>query len=312
MLTLPDVVRAAARISVQVRPTPLWRIPGCDIFVKREDLQVSGSFKLRGVASFFAENHPRCIVTASSGNHGKAVAMMAWQYGIPAVVFMTEDSDPDKIASIKSLGAEVVAISGGVEERNLRAARFAAEKHVSIVSSSDDLLVVAGQGSVGLEIAAQLPDTRTVYVPVGGGGLLAGLCVAKPAWRRVPQIVGVEPAAAPRYALSLAAGRPVSVPAPETIADGLRGQCPGEMNFRLVQKSVDRLVTVSDDQIVQAMRMLTGYEIVVEPSGAAALAAALADHSTSPKVAIISGGNISADRLTAIAGHRATRRVSAH
>ncbi|MET8505488.1 pyridoxal-phosphate dependent enzyme [Streptomyces sp. NPDC004787] len=301
-----DVRAAARRIAPVVRRTPLWRVPGTPVLLKREDLQKSGSFKLRGVTNAFAVAEPSRVVTASSGNHGKAVAMLARARRIPATVVMTAQSAPEKVERIRELGARVRFVEGGVAERNRLAESLAAEQGATLVPSSDHADVIAGQGTAGLEIAAAAPGVEAVYVPVGGGGLLAGMCLAKRAWAmpgapdRAPVVVGVEPASAPRYALSVATGRPVTVPPSASVADGLRGQAPGRVALPLVAAGADRLTVVDDEEIVRAMALLWSHGVVAEPSSAAAVAAALRAEHTRDVVVVLTGGNISRARFDAL------------
>ncbi|AZM58178.1 MULTISPECIES: threonine/serine dehydratase [unclassified Streptomyces] len=301
--TFQDVQAAGRRIAPVVRRTPLWRVPGTPVLLKREDLQKSGSFKLRGVTNAFAVVAPTRVVTASSGNHGKAVAMLARARRIPATVVMTAQSAPEKVERIRELGARVRFVEGGVAERNRLAEALATEQGATLIPSSDHADVIAGQGTTGLEIAAAAPGIEAVYVPVGGGGLLAGMCLAKHAWAvsgtrdRAPAVVGVEPVSAPRYALSVSTGRPVTVPPSASVADGLRGQAPGRVALPVVAAGADRLTVVDDDEIVRTMALLRGHGVVAEPSSAAAVAAALRVEHTRDVVVVLSGGNISRARF---------------
>ncbi|MFE9456344.1 threonine/serine dehydratase [Streptomyces californicus] len=305
--TFHDVRAAGRRIDHVVRRTPILRIPGTRVLLKREDLQKSGSFKLRGAANAFMAAAPTRVVTASSGNHGKATAMLARAGKIPATVVMTAQSAPEKVARIRELGARVRFVEGGVAERNRLAETLAAGQGATLIPSSDDADVIAGQGTTGLEIAALAPEIEAVYVPVGGGGLLAGMCLAKEAWaghdrRRagldaVPAVIGVEPVSAPRYGLSVEAGRAVTVPPSFSVADGLRGQAPGGIALPIVAAGADRLTVVEDDEILRAMTLLSGCGVVAEPSAAAAVAAALRAEHTRDVVVVLTGGNISRARF---------------
>ncbi|OCC09072.1 threonine/serine dehydratase [Streptomyces sp. PTY087I2] len=314
--TFQDVQAAGQRIAPVVRRTPVLRIPGTHVLLKREDLQKSGSFKLRGVTNAFVAAAPTRVVTASSGNHGKALAMLARARRIPATVVMTAQSAPEKVERIRELGARVRFVEGGVAERNRLAEALAVEQGATLVPSSDHADVIAGQGTTGLEIAAQAPETEAVYVPVGGGGLLAGMCLAKEAWAgRVrdgmapaPAVIGVEPVSAPRYALSLATGRPVTVPPSASVADGLRGQSPGCVALPIVAAGSDRLMAVEDDEILRAMSLLLGCGVVAEPSSAAAVAAALRAEHTRDVVVVLTGGNISRARFDKLLADEARTR----
>lgn len=300
-----DVRDASQRIAPTVRRTPLWRIPGTSVLLKREDLQYSGSFKLRGAANAFAVASPAHVVTGSSGNHGKAVAMLAQARRIQATIVMTERSMAEKVERIRELGARVRFVEGGVAERNRLAEALAAKMSATLVPSSDHPDVIAGQGTTGLEIAAEALEIDAIYVPVGGGGLLAGMCLAKRAWTdargdKAPDLVGVEPASAPRYALSASAGRIVTVPPSGSIADGLHGQTPGRIALPIAAAGTDQFTIVEDYEILRTMALLSDHGIMAEPSSAAAVAAALRVDHTRDVVAVLSGGNISRARFDAL------------
>lgn len=287
-----DVHAAAERIAGQVRCTPLLpMLPG--LLLKAEHRQHGGSFKLRGAANAVLALGARRIVTGSSGNHGIALARLAGTLGIRLTVVLAAGASPAKAALIKALGADTVTVAGGVAEREIRALTLAEETSAVFVPSSDHPLVVAGQGTVGSEILADAPHAGTVYVPTGGGGLLAGVCLA--AQGHPVRVIGVEPATTPRYARSLAAGRPLRLPPSDTVADGLRGQQPGAVPYPIIRDRVDDMVTVSDADILAATALLGRFGVEAEPSGAVALAGALrAGRRRDRAVAIVSGGNTSA------------------
>jgi threo-3-hydroxy-L-aspartate ammonia-lyase len=292
-----DLDAAVARLRGRVRRTPLLpaaSLPG--MLFKGEHLQRGGSFKTRGATNAVLGAGPvEELVTGSSGNHGLAVATLGRQLGAPVTVVMARGANQAKATAVRRLGAQVLAADGDVAERDRLARAHAERTGALLVPSADHELVVAGQGTVGLEIFADVPDVGTVFVPTGGGGLLAGVCLAAEAvsWRG--RIVGVEPASGRRYARSLAAGHPVRVPPPTTIADGLRGQYPGEIPLRVIRRRVDEMVGVTDDQITCAIEALAESGITAEPSGAVSLAGALAVGFTALSVAIVSGGNTPAE-----------------
>ncbi|MER5933044.1 pyridoxal-phosphate dependent enzyme [Streptomyces sp. NPDC002054] len=296
-----DVDAAAERITGQVRHTPLLpglpapgrRRNGWGLLLKAEHLQHSGSFKMRGAANAVLALGAREIVTGSSGNHGIALARLAAPLGIRVTVVLAGGASPAKTALIRALGGHTVSVPGGAADRDCRARELAQETGAVLVPSSDHELVVAGQGTVGREILAEAPDTETVYVPAGGGGLLAGVCLA--ADGHPVRVVGVEPVGTDRYARSLAAGRPVRVPPGDTVADGLRGQQPGAVPYPIIRDRVDGLITVSDSEILAAVALLRRRGVEAEPSGAVALAGALrAGRDGGRAVAIVSGGNTTA------------------
>ncbi|MER7466507.1 pyridoxal-phosphate dependent enzyme [Streptomyces sp. NPDC097981] len=311
-----DVEAAAARIAGLVRRTPLLpglpapqrRRAGWRVLLKAEHLQYSGSFKLRGAANAVLALGARRIVAGSSGNHGIALARLAASLGAEVTVVLAGGAHPAKIALIQALGGRTVGVPGGVAEREARARALAEETGAVLVPSSDHELVVAGQGTVGLEILAEAPDAETVFVPTGGGGLLAGVCLA--AYGHPVRVVGVEPAGTPRYARSLAAGHPVRLAPGDTVADGLRGQQPGAVPYPIIRDRVDDLVAVSDAEILAAAALLRRRGFEAEPSGAVALAGAIrAGRGNGRSVAVVSGGNTTA-ALTAAAAAAASARTT--
>ncbi|NKI45260.1 threonine ammonia-lyase [Streptomyces physcomitrii] len=306
-----DLARAAARIAPYIVRTPLLRGPGTGghgprLLLKAEHRQLGGSFKTRGAANAVLALGADRVVTGSSGNHGIALARIARTLGLRLTVVLAAGAAPAKAAAIRALGAETVRVTGGVAEREEHAAELAGATGAVLVPSSDHPLVVAGQGTVGTELLADAPDTETVYVPVGGGGLLAGVCLA--AADRPVRVVGVEPALTPRYARSLAAGHPVQLPPSGTVADGLRGQRPGHVTYPIVRDRVDDLITVGEAEILAATELLRRHGVDAEPSGAVALAGALRAGRREHAVAVVSGGNTPA-RLRA--QHRPTTAADA-
>ena len=301
--TLNDIRAAAVRIAPDVRRTPLhpWSE---DVYLKLESLQPTGSFKVRGAANHLRQVAGRVagVVTASSGNHGQAVAYMAGRLGIPGVVVVPENVTPIKAARIQGFGAELIRCGTTMPERNDLAKRLASERGLHFVPSFDDPFVIAGQGTCGLEIAEQAGQTAVVAVPTSGGGLLSGVALAIKTLRPGVRVVGVEPKGLPRFAASRTAGAAVSVPFAETIADGLRGQQPGVLTWDATSGTVDEFVSVDDDAIRETSRRCYLHaQLVVEPSGAIALAALLVGRvSLRPAVAVVSGGNLDAKLLASL------------
>ena len=284
------------------------------LFLKLENLQPIGAFKLRGaynkVASLSEDDRRRGVISYSSGNHGQGVAYAARALGVKAIIVMPGNAPKNKLEATAALGAEIVTVGPGSEERRLCAEELAAEHGYAIVPPYNDEKIIAGQGTVGLEILEDLPDVETVLVPVGGGGLISGISAAiklsNPELRRTKiKVIGVEPELAADAQASLRAGRIVSSPAEQvsqTLADGLRTQSIGAINFEHIRAYVDDIVTVSEDEIREAMRALSGNaKTLAEPSGAVAPAAFLfhADElpDTKINVAVISGGNIDSKLL---------------
>lgn len=300
-LGLAHVRAAAARIAGHVHRTPLLSLDS-RLLVKAEHLQRSGSFKVRGAANAMFGLRAESVVTGSSGNHGMAVAAL----GDNVTVVMAAGASEAKAMVIRSLGAQVVYAEGGVAERERLVRVIAAETGAVVVPSSDHELVVAGAGTVGLEVFEDIPDVSTIFVPTGGGGLLAGVCLAAPASVR---IVGVEPMSARRYAASVDAGMPVELPPSTTLADGLRGQRPGEVPWPIIRRRVDSLVGVADDAISDALGVLRGAGVPAEPSGAVALAGALATGSPGRAVVIVSGGNTPEALSAILRNHKEKERV---
>ncbi len=311
MLATLDGIRAAAgRISGVARRTPVLDLaPSIGLHVKCEQMQPIGAFKIRGaynyLASLSATERANGVITYSSGNHGQAVAFAARQFGVPAVVVMPETAPPVKVAGARRWGAEVLFAGATSLHRQARAEEIAAERGLRMVPPFDSLPIIEGQGTAGMEILEQLPAVRTVCVPVGGGGLVSGVAAAVKLTNPAVRVVGVEPAGAPKLSQSRAAGAPVTLTQVKSIADGLLAVRLGELNFLHAEAFVDEVVTVDEDEIIAASRMLWDVaRIAIEPSGATSVAGALpclAEWSAAgPVVAILSGGNISLSALAAL------------
>jgi len=279
------------------------------LFLKLENLQPIGAFKLRGaynkVASLSEDDRRRGVISYSSGNHGQGVAYAARALGVKAIIVMPGNAPKNKLEATAALGAEIIIVGPGSEERRLRAEELAAEHGYAIVPPYNDEKIIAGQGTVGIEILEDLPNVETVLVPVGGGGLISGISAAIKLSNTElshPQIgvIGVEPELAADAQASLRAGRIVSSPAEQvsqTLADGLRTQSIGAINFEHIRAYVDDIVTVTEDEIREAILVLSANaKTLAEPSGAVAPAAFLFHSDELPdtkiNVAVISGGNI--------------------
>ena len=285
---------------------------GRGLYLKPENLQPIGAFKLRGaynkIASLSPEERSRGVITYSSGNHGQGVAYAARALGAKAVIVMPNNAPAIKREATASMGAEIVLVGPGSLERQTKAEELAAEHGYIIVPPFNDEKIIAGQGTMGLEILEDLPEVETVLVPVGGGGMLSGVATAIKLSKPNVKIFGVEPELAADAQASLRAGKIVDSSAEEasrTIADGLRTQSIGAINFEHIRLYVDDILTVSEDEIRQAMRWLaTNPKTVAEPSGAVAVAGFLFYQGQLPKttinVAIISGGNIDPQMLQGI------------
>jgi threonine dehydratase len=308
-----EAIREAAAIVRQVaRLTPL--IPASSdpawshLALKCENLQVVGSFKTRGAWHFASRLDSRIrahgLVTYSSGNHGQAVAYAASRLGVPAIVVMPTTASAVKVEGARRLGAEVHFAGTVTIERRAAAERLERERGLAMVPPFDHPDIIAGQGTIGLEIFEQQPDTATVYVPVGGGGLIAGVAAAVKGLRRGVRVVGVEPEGAAKMTCSLAAGTPTTLDRVESMADGLLPVRPGDLTFAHVRALVDDVVTVTEAEIADAVRFLAGTaKLVAEPSGAVSTAAAMRlapPGSPGVHVAVISGGNVAAARLATL------------
>jgi threonine dehydratase len=267
------------------------------------------------VAQLTPEQRRRGVITFSSGNHGQAMALAARELGAPAVVVMPTTAPQIKVDGTRAFGAEVIFAGTTSVERRARAEQEASARGLTMVPPFDHEWIIAGQGSVGLEILEQRPDVAVILVPVGGGGLLAGVAAAVKQSNPSVRVIGVEPAGAAAMKASLDAGRAVTLPKTESIADGLMPVRPGDLTFAHAQKFVDEVITVDDTQIIDAVLwMFTRAKVVAEPSGAATLAAALSGkvEATGPMVAIVSGGNIGLDKLEELRQRRLAEIQSAH
>jgi len=282
------------------------------LFLKLENLQPMGAFKLRGaynkIVSLSDDERRRGVISYSSGNHGQGVAYAARALGLKAVIVMPGNAPSNKIEATTALGAEVVKVGPGSEERRIRAEELAAAHGYTIVPPYNDEKIIAGQGTTGLEILEQLPDVETVFAPVGGGGLISGISAALKLSKPSVKIIGVEPELAADAQASFRAGHIVSF-SPEqvtqTLADGLRTESIGAINFEHIRAYVDDIITVKESEIQQAMRTLSGRaETLAEPSGATAVAGFLFHADELPRsrmnVAVISGGNIDPKLLAEI------------
>jgi len=309
MVTLSDIRNAQARLRGVTSHTPLIKFPLCDadprnLFVKAENQQPIGAFKLRGaynkVASLDPADRKRGVITYSSGNHAQGVAYAARALGTKAVIVMPENAPPIKREATAALGAEIVFVGPGSVERQRKAEELGAKYGYVIVPPYDDEYIIAGQGTMGLEILEDLPNVEMVLAPVGGGGMISGVAAAIKLSKPSIKIVGVEPELASDAQASFRAGKIVQFPASEvtrTMADGLRTQSVGVANFQHIRKFVDDIITVTEDEIRQAMQHLCADPATIaEPSGAVAVAGFIFHARQLPEVnmavAVLSGGNI--------------------
>jgi threo-3-hydroxy-L-aspartate ammonia-lyase len=315
-LDLARVRAAAARLAGIAHLTPLLESAtlntrcGAHVFLKAEPFQRSGSFKFRGAYNRLSlldeDQRARGVVAYSSGNHGGAVALAAKTLGIPALVVVPANGAPAKLAAIEGYGAQIRRYDPATERREEIAAELARARSLTVIPPFDDYDVMAGQGTIGLELAAQAGELDLVLVPVGGGGLAAGVSTAVKALIPGAGVIGVEPTGADDTRQSLRAGRLVTAQ-PDTIADGLRAWQPGSLTFPVNQRLLDDVVTVPDEAIVEAMAFsFSRLKVVLEPSGAVPLAALLsgAVSAAGQRAAVVlSGGNIAPADFAALLAH---------
>jgi threonine dehydratase len=306
MVTLSDIERARTRIGGVTVRTPLIPLEhqGQTLYLKPENLQPIGAFKLRGaynkIAALSDEERSRGVITYSSGNHAQGVAYAARALETKAVIVMPRNAPAVKREATAALGAEIVLVGPSGVERQIKAEELAAEHGYVIIPPYDDEKIIAGQGTAGVEIIEDMPDLELALVPIGGGGLISGISTAIKSLKPSARVIGVEPEVAADAQASFRAGHIVKF-TPEqvlsTCADGLRAQYPGTMTFEHIKRYVDDVVTVSEDEIMQAVGILAqNPSTVAEPSGAVAPAAWLFHRDALPAsnhtVAVISGGNI--------------------
>jgi threonine dehydratase len=305
-VTFADVQAAATRIRGIAKRTPVMtsrsfdRQSGVAAFFKCENLQTGGAFKIRGAANFIAsippEKLPLGVVAYSSGNHAQAVAIAAQEKGIPATLVMPEDAPRSKVEATRARGARIVHYDRFTQDRVALGTQIAAETGATVVPPFDHPWIIAGAGTLAMELLEAVPELDGLIVCIGGGGLISGCSIAAKHLNPAIRVIGVEPADGNDTYLSLQAGHRVEIPPPATIADGLRAPTPGEITFPIVQRLVERVVLVSDDEIRETVKFLAmRLKIVVEPSGAVAAAAVLFKK-IPPELrrvgVVISGGNV--------------------
>jgi len=304
--TLQDIRDARERLKPYIRHTPLLRAErieeaaGCQVYLKPETLQVTGSFKIRGALnkslSLPREEIAKGVIATSSGNHAQGLAYAARTLGVKAVLVVPVTTPRIKIANTKALGAEVILFDGDTAARWKRVYEMAEEDNYTVVHAFEDPLVMAGQGTIGLEILEDLEDVDTVIVPVGGGGLISGIATAIKETKPSVRVIGAEPALTPKYFHSRMNKKRTSLPLKNTIADGLRISVPGQNPYPIIEKYVDEIVLVEDEHIIAGMRALArDAKLIAEPAasiGIGALLAGAAKVEPDEKVcAVLTGGN---------------------
>ena len=309
MLTLDMVYDAQKKLKEVARLTPLNPAPaiGENVFIKSENLQLTGSFKLRGafnkISSLTDEEKSRGVIACSAGNHAQGVALSATKNGIKSVICMPAGAPLAKVEATKGFGAEVVLVDGVYDDAAREAERLTKEKGYTFAHPFNDEYVIAGQGTIALEILEQLPDVEQVVVPIGGGGLISGVAYTIKQLKPDCKVIGVQAATVPSMYESWKAGKIVTVPDGNTIADGIHVLTPGSLTFELVEKYVDEVVTVSEDEICAAiLTLLEKSKTVAEGAGATPVAACLYNKVDMSKktVCVVSGGNVDVTTLNRI------------
>jgi threonine dehydratase len=304
--TLQDIRDARERLKPYIRHTPLLRAEriekaaGCQVYLKPETLQVTGSFKIRGALnkslSLPREEIAKGVIATSSGNHAQGLAYAARTLGVKAVLVVPVTTPKIKIANTRALGAEVILFDGDTAARWKRVYEIAEENNYAVVHAFEDPLVMAGQGTIGLEILEDLEDVDTVIVPVGGGGLISGIATAIKETKPSVRVVGAEPALTPKYFHSRMNRKRTSLPLKNTIADGLRLSVPGQNPYPIIERYVDEIVLVEDEHIIEGMRALArDAKLIAEPAASigigALLAGAVKVRPDEKVCAVLTGGN---------------------
>jgi threonine dehydratase len=317
---LADIEAASVRLRAVAHRTPLHysrtfsALCGCQVYLKAENEQRTGSFKIRGAYNKLAQLPPeqlaRGVIAASAGNHAQGLALAAQLLGAPAMVVMPESASLSKVTATRSYGAEVVLSGPTYDAAHDRATALAAARGLTEVPAFDDHQVIAGQGTLGLEILEDLPEVDAIVVPVGGGGLISGIALAVKAMRPTVRLYGVQAAGAPSFAAALLAGRPVSVEIGATLADGIAVKRPGALTLPIVRRLVETIAVAGEEHIAQAIALLLERaKLVVEGAGAVGLAALLSGAIKLPGqrvCVVLSGGNIDLNLLAKVIQHGLT------
>lgn len=314
MVTLSDIQNARTLLADHIKKTPLLKSPdiaahpGLDVYLKAENLQRAGSFKVRGalnkIYSLTEEERARGVIAASAGNHAQGVALAAGSLGIRAVICMPEGAPISKVEATQSYGAEVVLHGSTYDDAYEKARELQAAHGYTLIHGFDDPYTIAGQGTIGLEILEQLPEVATVLVPVGGGGLIAGIALALKSLRPDVRVVGVQAAGAPAVFLSRQHGELMATQSVHTIADGIAVKQPGRLCWEIIRQCVDDVVLVDEEEIAQSiLYLLERAKLMVEGAGAVGMAALLGDKVPDlrgPVCAVLSGGNIDVNIISRI------------
>lgn len=310
MLTLEMIKDAQETIRGVARVTPLTPAKnlGRNVYIKAENLQLTGAFKLRGafnkISSLTPEERERGVIACSAGNHAQGIAYSATKLGIRSIICMPAGAPLSKVEATRNYGAEVVLVPGVYDDAAAEATRLVEEKGYTFAHPFNDEYVMAGQGTIGLEILEQLPDVDQVVVPIGGGGLIAGIACAIKSLKPSCKVIGVQAAGAASMYTSRREGHPVTLPSVSTIADGIAVKRPGDLTFEMVQKYVDEIVTVKEDEIATAiLALMEDQKTVAEGAGATTIAAVMFGkvNATDKKtVCVVSGGNIDVTTISRV------------
>ena len=312
MLTLDKIYHAAFVLRNVARKTDLIKAPGLsektDIYLKTENLQVTGSFKLRGayykISQLSDEQKAKGIIACSAGNHAQGVAMAATENGIRAKICMPDGAPISKVEATKKLGAEVVLVKGAYDDAYAKAVELQKETGATFIHPFDDDEVIAGQGTIGLEILDQLDQVDAVIVPIGGGGLISGVAYAIKTLRPDVKVYGVQAAGSPSMYESVKKGEKITLKTASTFADGIAVKCPGDTTFEMVNKYVDEVITVSEDEVAAAiLALIEKQKLIAEGAGAVSVAAAMYGNlpiEGKNVVCLVSGGNIDVNILSRV------------
>ncbi len=304
MLTLDKIYHASYVLKDVVRPTHIVKASAladdCEVYLKPENLQITGSFKVRGsgykISQLSDEEKKRGVIACSAGNHAQGVALAATKYGIKSLICLPDGAPISKVEATKSYGADVCMVKGVYDDAYNEAIRLKEENNYTFIHPFDDENVIAGQGTIGLEILNEMPDVDAVVAAIGGGGLLSGVACAIKSLNPNIKVYGVQAEGAPSMYESIKQGKPVSLDSVSTIADGIQVKEPGELTYKYIKQYVDDIVTVSDDEIASAiLKLIETQKMIAEGAGAAPLAAIMYNKlpvKGKKVVCIVSGGNI--------------------
>lgn len=312
MLTLDKIYHASYVLKDVIRPTPLVKTEAisdnCEIYLKPENLQTTGSFKIRGsgykISQLTDEEKKRGVIACSAGNHAQGVALAATKYGIKSLICLPDGAPISKVEATKGYGAEVCMVPGVYDDAYNEALRLRDEKNYTFIHPFDDENVIAGQGTIGLEILSEMPDVDAVVASIGGGGLISGVACAIKSLNPNIKVYGVQAEGAPSMYESIKQGKIIKLDSVSTVADGIQVKEPGEHTFEFVKKYVDEIVTVNDDEISSAiLKLIETQKMIAEGAGAAALAAVMFNKlpvKGKKVVCIVSGGNIDVTILSRV------------